>query len=125
MALPSISDFRTRFPEFADTGDPAITLAIADAGKEVDDAVWMEKYYSDGVLFLAAHFLTGSNTQAEETEDGGGGGLVRSESLGRFSVTYDNGSSSSGSLQDELMSTEYGLRYKRLLKKNSKRLLIV
>ena len=123
MALPDVDDFRARFPEFADTADAAIELAIEDAGDEVDEEVWMEKDYAKGVLFLAAHFLIAAGSQGETTEDGGV--AVKSESLGRFSVTYDNGVQSSSSSGDDFDSTEYGKRYIRLLGRNSKRLLIV
>lgn len=123
MAIPSVEDFRERFPEFAETANEAIELAIEDAGDEVDEDVWMEKDYAKGVLYLAAHFLLNYGMQAESTEDSGGG-LVKSESLGRFSITYDNGASAKSST-DALDATDYGARYKRLINRNSKRLLIV
>ena len=138
MALPSVSDFRDRFPEFSEASDAAITTAIDDAGDEIDEDIWMTKYYPKGVLFLAAHFLAIGATQAELVEDGGGTGSggsssggIASESLGRFSVSYDtsqstsNSSASSGSGLLDLTLTAYGQRYLDMVKRNNPRLLIV
>src|SRR6185295_7053361 len=85
MPLPSVDDFRERFPEFETTSDEAIELAIDDAGDEISEEIWMEKDYSNGVLFLAAHFLVAGTTQAGATTEGG---YVRSESIGRISTSY-------------------------------------
>lgn len=139
MALPSVDDFRERFPEFSEATDEAIEIAIDDAGDEIDEDVWMAKYYPKGVLFLAAHFLAVGATQAELVEDGGGtgsggsaSGEIASESLGRFSVSYDTststssktsaGANSSGLL--DLSITAYGQRYKDMLQRNNPRMLI-
>lgn len=135
MALPTADDFLERFPEFSEADEDKITLAIEDAGDEVDANIWMTKDYAKGVLFLAAHFLVSGTTQAELIEEGGGTGSsggsgdIASESLGRFSVSYDTSSesSSSSSSSDELDLTEtvYGQRYLHLLRRNNLRLLIV
>lgn len=139
MALPSVSDFRTRFPEFSEATDEAIELAIDDAGDEIDEDIWMTKYYAKGVLYLAAHFLAVNATQAELVEAGGGTGSggstssISSESLGRFSVSYGTSTSSSTSSTSagedsgllDLSITSYGQRYKDMLQRNNPRMLIV
>lgn len=137
MALPDADDFLARFPEFSEADEDKITLAIIDAGNEVDSNIWMSKDYASGVLFLAAHFMTMDATQAELIEDGGGtgssggSGEISSKSIGRFSIDYDTGSESSSSNSDsktdplDLFETIYGRRYLNLLRRNNLRLLIV
>jgi len=117
MALPSVDDFRERFPEFEDTSDENIEFALSDAGDEVDADVWMTKDYANGVMFLAAHFLTAATTQSTTITEGE---FIKSESIGRISTTYGDPTKSS-----DYTSSEYGNRYTRLLRRNSQRILIV
>jgi Protein of unknown function (DUF4054) len=117
MALPTVDEFRERFPEFDETSDELIEFALADAGDGISDTIWMEKDYANGVMFLAAHFLTAGTTQSEVITSGES---IRSESIGRISTTYGDAAKSS-----DYASTEYGNRYLRLLRRNAPRMAVV
>ena len=118
MALPTVDDFRERFPEFEERSDEEIEMAISDAGDEISESVWMEKDYANGVLFLAAHFMTAGIAQGEFITDGGP--PIKAESIGRLSTTYGDPAKSG-----DYTSTNYGNRYLRLLRRNVPRLLVV
>jgi len=123
MAVPSVDDFRERFPEFASTDDEVIELAINDASTEVDEDIWRASDYGPGVLFLAAHFLVAASQQSTFITSSGGEPAIKSESIGRLSTTYGDSVTSGSS--EGMSSTEYGSRYMRLLRRNAPRILIV
>jgi hypothetical protein len=102
---PTPDQFVTRFPEF-DGQDDAITAALAEANRAVDDS-WTEGDYQNAYMYFAAHLLA----LAENT--GSGGAAISSESLGPISVSYKTSSSASA-----LASTSYGAQYARLLRLN-------
>ena len=57
MALPTVSEFRAFFPEFAHSPvDAVIGLRIAAAARELDEEAF-GAVYNDAVLWLAAHSL--------------------------------------------------------------------
>ena len=58
------AQFRTRFPEFDETPDAAVDLALTDAALEVNDDVW-STLTDKGVAYLAAHMIGATNPGAE------------------------------------------------------------
>jgi Protein of unknown function (DUF4054) len=105
---PTVEQFVAKFPEF--TGrDAAITVALAEAGRSVDNT-WTAGDYPTAIMYLAAHVMTVGDSMGA----GGGAGEIASESLGPISVSYAK-TSGDKSLYS---STQYGLFYRRLLKKN-------
>lgn len=107
----SLASFRVRFPEFETTDDPEVEMALDDAGTLVDSKRW-DKFYTQGIQYLAAHILAIRKAEiAGGGKGGGGGGPVYSKTAGpvntkRSILPMD---ASSGDLQ--LASTSYGLKY--------------
>jgi len=57
------AQFRTRFPEFDETPDAAVDLALTDASLEVNDDVW-STLTDKGVAYIAAHMIGATNPGA-------------------------------------------------------------
>jgi hypothetical protein len=55
MAL-SLSDFRTRFPEFVETGDALVSAKLTEASALVDDDYW-GALAEQAQGYMAAHLL--------------------------------------------------------------------
>ena len=109
MAI-SLSQFRTRFPEFVDVDDSVINFAIADAADDMDVVRWGNRY-DTGQLFLAAHFTVLSSTNGSIKD--GSVGPVQQATTGPLSVQY--GSPVAKTQTDAMLTaTVYGQRYLRL-----------
>lgn len=121
--VPSVDQFHTRFPIFADSDDDLIAVMIAEASRSVD-TTWEEGDYQPAIMYLAAHLLATDNSGEGETVNvgaAGGDGAIVSESFqGLGSVSYASRTIAPGSLSasDQYGTTEYGRRYKALLKRN-------
>lgn len=108
--VPSVADFKARFPEITAT-DALIQIAITDAATWVDNS-WSEVDYAPAILFLAAHFLRAGGVAGA----GGSSVGVASESFGSYSVSYANAGASILSLS--LSLSGYGLRFSELRRRN-------
>lgn len=122
--VPTVAQFRTRFPIFDDSSDGLIQMLLDEASHSVDTG-WEEKDYQPAIMYLAAHLLaTDNSSEGEDVSVGGaGGGTIISESFGGISASYANQSfSSAGSLSadDQFGTTEYGRRYLALLYLNQR-----
>lgn len=53
---PAYADFIAQFPEFARVQPPVVNAQLARAARWVDPAVWRTQA-TDGMMYLAAHFL--------------------------------------------------------------------
>ena len=75
----NVSDFRIRFPEFAETADVRVLAAI----REAEAVTHVSK---DAVLHCAAHMLAcmGEETGALD----GGSGVVQHETIGSQNMSY-------------------------------------
>lgn len=111
--VPTVADFRARFPEI-DATDAVIQTAIDDAADMVD-TTWLEKDFQKAILFLAAHYVTIGAAEVAGTI--GDEQTIASESFGPISVSYQKteGGASDGS---SFGTTGYGRRYLELLKLN-------
>lgn len=122
-ALPTLQQFRTKFPTFADVGNDTIEDAIEEASASVDTS-WIEADYQPAILYLAAHILTVNGALFGALGGGVGGivgaGLVSEVKLGDAQVKLgsSSGGSGGGSSGSDLASTPYGLQYLRLLRRN-------
>ena len=56
MALASILDFRSMFPEFGDTGADLLAEHLANAATHVPEDTWQHRQ-REGHAYLAAHLL--------------------------------------------------------------------
>lgn len=117
--LPTVDDFRTRFPEFTEdvASDAQVTQAIADAALTVDDT-WLERDIEPALLHLAAHYLAAGQTAAEQVEDGGP--PIKSETIGRISTTYGDPASAIN-----YKSTSYGAMFQSILNRNRNHVAVI
>jgi hypothetical protein len=130
--VPTVTDLKTRFPEFADDADEDISPFITASQLYVDTSQWTETDYFYGIIYLAAHFYT-MYKQASLAAAGSGGGNVSADgpvssfaSQVRFedfsvqflqdarqkSASLQFGGSSAG--KDLLQTTAYGLLFEQL-----------
>ena len=107
--MPTIDDFRERYPEFKEVDGFRIALFLLDAQQEISQARW-GRLFERGVLALTAHLLRLSLWTTE-----GGGGANRnlaSESAGELSVSYAVPTLTGTDADYQL--TAYGQEYLRL-----------
>lgn len=121
---PTIHEFRDRFPEFADTSDAQVQLAIDDTSCMADTS-WDITCVNckTAKLFLAAHYLALMAFAAEALAHKTGatideGGKVTSIAFDIMKVGFSSpqfkAAMSTG--QYDLNSTPYGARYLGLLR---------
>lgn len=115
--VPTIADFKARFPAFANTDDAVIGTALTEASSRVDTN-WLEADYQPAILYLAAHNLTldghGTGAEAQVAQQGMMG--FQSISSGGLSLTRAAGAdASAGSYK----STSYGSRFWQIQRRNS------
>ena len=91
MAVPSSSQFLSRFPEFGEQAAPVIAGALEEAGRFTPESVWGDTH-TDAVSYLSAHLLASRITQ----------------------VGQQVGTLSGNPQGQVLMSTLYGQEYTRL-----------
>lgn len=118
--IPTVDQFRTRFPIFDSAEDGLITVLLEEASGHVGTD-WRESDYQPAIMYLAAHLLATDNSgEGEEVEYGpAGGGEVASESFGGMSISYKSGNTGGSlSASERYGSTTYGRRYLALLRSN-------
>jgi hypothetical protein len=109
MIIPSAANFRLRFPEFTNESDAEIEFAIEEAARQVDDT-WTVGDQANAVLYLSGHYVMVSIARRESAT----GQRVTRESLGDMSWSFEN----TRPAADDLESTQYGQRYRALLRRN-------
>lgn len=109
--LPTATQLKTRFPEFADVADATVDAVIADASRFVDES-WFELDYQPAIIALAAHFLTTEGALGGRTDVSG---AITSEKLGDASWTY---ATPTGSASSEFSGTAYGRTFIRIQRVN-------
>lgn len=122
--IPTLSQFRTKFPTFAGVADATINMAIQEASASVDQS-WFEVDYQPAILYLAAHILTIDGVLMDGLQLGAVGGvvaagLVEEAKVGDAHVKLSGSASGSGGggSASGLASTPYGSRYRDLLRRN-------
>lgn len=117
---PTLAEFRTRFPEFGQVADAAISAVLAEAASEVGEA-WIEADRKPATLYLTAHLLAVGGVLNRDASGNRVAGPVTSKSVGGVSVSYANSSSSSsgsaGSISP-LSATIYGQRFLQLRRRS-------
>ena len=115
----TVSDFRTRFPEYSDSSlfpDPRIQLFLDDAESDMDVSKW-DDLFDRGQLYLAAHYLVvGTGTAQSSTAGGQSKGNVTGKSVGDVSVSYGV---SNATMSDPTLysTTTYGQQYLDLVRR--------
>lgn len=136
-AMPTVVDFKARFPEFADTAPETITAFMNAATLWVDES-WFERDYPYAIIYLAAHYLQMYQDALASGAIGGSGGggtggtdvqtFISSIAFEDFKVQMGNagkttntssaggtGASSSAAL---MAMSVYGLLYVQLRRRN-------
>jgi len=96
--LPTVSDFRRDFPQFADTTkypDPVIQFRLNLADTLIDGSAMGDMFPYMVELFVAHYMVLYAADSASEAVGGAGGassGVVASKSVDKVSVSYDNSS---------------------------------
>ena len=110
--IPTVAQFRERFPEFTEAAYPDATVeaALNRAARQVDET-WLEADYQEAIMLLAAHDLAVTTFGVESL----GQGWPRAISLGPLSLTY--GEKGQPSVSD-YATTLYGQGFAELRKKN-------
>jgi hypothetical protein len=118
--VPSVSDFRARYPEFAEVTTHRLQAVLGEVALEVGET-WLPELQKPAALALAAHLL--AETGALNTSDGMvssvAPGTVIEQHAGdtgqRFATTVTTASgSSAGNTVASLSKTPYGLRFLEL-----------
>lgn len=121
--LPTLSQFRAKFPTFAGVGDATVNAAIQEASASVDQS-WIEADYQPAILYLAAHILVTDGALYAELGAIAGiiaAGLVSQAKVGDAQVSLAGAGGSSGialEARTGLSETPFGRRYLELLRRN-------
>jgi hypothetical protein len=109
------SEFKERFEEFASTSDSRIQIFIDKALLNIGEGEW-GAYFTEGQLYLTAHFLALAN----QTQNSGGEpvtGVVSSRKIGDVSVTFMVPTALQGDVATFFYNqTAYGQEYYRLMR---------
>jgi hypothetical protein len=123
--LPTVDDFTTRFPVFADRDEDQIQFCINEASRSVDDS-WCEPDYQPAILYLTAHLLMTDESQDGDTPAiGPTQGGVSAEHFGPMSITYKDFPEGSLSSSETFGTTSFGRRYLSLLHANKPPIVVV
>lgn len=117
---PTVSDFKTRFPQFATVPDATVQAILDEAIPQVGDT-WLERDRTPGVLHLTAHLMASQGIGV--AAPGGGSavtGAVKRRKVGDVEVEFAGtpGSAGATGLAAYYMSTTYGAEFYRLMRKN-------
>jgi hypothetical protein len=119
--IPTAAEFKERFPAFAAVPDAAINQAFSEATAYEDETWPDQQTYANGLMLLAAHFLTqqGLGTGVDAIAAANGMSTFQRAKSGTFE--FDRGAKTTGSgsdpFKDDLMSTAYGRRWLALAKR--------
>jgi len=131
---PSTSDFKARYPEFAQVSDELVNLVLTEAAGFVAET-WREADRAPAIMALAAHMLAIEGEPQRSTGGSGGAstvsGPVQSAKVGDVSVTFKGwnvgagGGGSSGPISDSYVQTAYGQRFLTYLRRNFPAVVVV
>lgn len=125
---PTVDQFTTRFPIFADRDPDQIQMILNEAESTGVDKSWREADYQPAIMYLAAHLLATDNSQEgdEVVVGAAGSGGIAGENFGGLSISYDRGNTSGSLSSSEAYgSTEYGRRYLTMLRGNKPGVMVV
>lgn len=121
---PTASEVKARFEEFEDVSDPKIDLLIAEAQRVVD-TTWLEADYTVAIKYWVAHTLALEKSSMSVNGEGFVTGLIKSESLGDASISYDTGGAGTKGGASDYMATSYGRRFLTLLRANAPGVVVI
>ncbi len=110
VTRPTVNSIKTRFSEFADVADAVIEFAIEEAALEVGSN-WVTGY-NIAIVYLTAHYVASAVAESDASSSGGD---IASESFGRISISYAQGSTATHTDKE---SSSYGKRFIELRDRN-------
>lgn len=130
--IPTLSDFRTKFPTFAGVADATVNDAIQEASASVDQS-WIEADYQPAILYLSAHILALNGALFDALRMGAIGGVIAAGQIseakvGDAQVKLSSSGGASGiaiEARTGLSETPYGRRYRELLRRNQPAIALV
>jgi hypothetical protein len=112
--------FKSMFPQFEDVDDSVVQTALDEAALFVGED-WPPKEAQAATFYLAAHFLASAQAASAAS-----GRVVTAETIGQISVTYAAaGTSGSSTAYPSLSTTNYGLMFLSLMRRNSPGIAVV
>ena len=137
MDLPTLADFRARYPEFTPVPDGLAAGVVTEAGLFVDET-WRDSDRAPAVLALAGHLLSREGEPGRSSTLAAGGALAAAPgalgsltgmSVGDVSVSYSDASSASssgdGASASDYSTTAYGRLFLRLRARNFPAVMVV
>jgi len=126
--LPTVGDFRKRFPEFSQVPDATVDMLISEASMWVDYD-WMLPDYQLAILYYAAHIASRSLRAILLGNAAALGQTIASMSFRDRSVTYNSPTQAAlqaaESWEGQFDTTPYGMMYRMYLYRNAPPVLIV
>lgn len=112
--VPTLSDFRDRFPALAAVPDARVEYWLARHAPVTE--AWDEADYADAILELTAHNLVINDEVPGSGEGGAMAGVTRFRSAS-MDVSFSERAANAG-LDGGYDATKYGLRFKVYLRRN-------
>lgn len=117
---PTVSDFKTRFPQFAGVSDATVQSILDEVIPQVGET-WLERDRTPGVLHLVAHLMASQGIGV--IAPGGGSavtGAVKRRKVGDVEVEFAGvgGGAGGGYFVAGYNTTSYGIKYLEYLRKN-------
>jgi len=116
--LVTVVAMRGKFPEFSSVPDSTIEFALEEAARNVDDS-WLAGDQALGLMYLAAHYIMVAVSRGDS------GQQVKSETIGRMSITYATPQQPTPAEESDLTTSPYGVRFLELTKLNFPPIMVV
>lgn len=113
--LPTVADFRARFPSLATVPDARVEYWLANHDPVTDS--WFEADYQPAILELTAHNIV-TNDEVPATGDTGSLAGVTSFRSASYAVQFSERAANTA-LDGGYGSTKYGQRFKVHLRRNT------
>lgn len=117
---PTLTNFRTRYPEFASVDDTLVQTVLDESIAEVGDT-WLDQDRAKAQMLLTAHKLVAEGYLAASSgsDSSSSGSVVKMEKAGDHQIEYAVSDDSIANAQDGGLETSvYGNRYLKLLRNN-------
>jgi len=119
--LPTIADFRARFPRFTEpVASDALAQMALDRGARNVDTSWTEGDYAEAIMLYAAGWLTaegiGSGAEAQAAAAGASG--FKTMRSGQLTLERFDNAGGSASPADPVLATSDGLAFAALRRAN-------
>lgn len=119
MDMPSAANMKFKFSQFARLDDGAIEFALEEATVTCGMLGGTSKWIDDNnhiiaIQYYAAHLLQLAILRAQNPD----GRVIISESTPELSRSYAAPQQASAAIDEDLSSTQYGIRFRNLVARN-------